>query len=69
MCSEFSNDAADPHLTLTITPNGVELGSAESGTPEENLAMLQQMMAAGGRFSMAIAKGQGVDLAALTSPD
>lgn len=66
MPSEYSND---PHLMLTITPKGVEIGSAESGTAEQNLAMLQQMMAAGGRFSMAIAKGQGVDLAALSAPE
>ena len=66
---EFSNDAADPHLTLTITPNGIEVGSAESGTAEENLAMLQQMMAAGGRFSMAIAQGKAADLVALAAPE
>lgn len=66
MSSEYSND---PHLMLTITPKGIEVGSAESGTAEENLAMLQQMMAAGGRFSMAIAQGQGVDLAALAAPE
>lgn len=69
MCSEFPNDAADPHLTLTITPNGIEVGSAESGTAEENLAMLQQMMTAGGRFSMAIAQGKAADLAALAAPE
>lgn len=68
MHSEFPNDS-DPHLSLTITPKGIELGSAEPGTPEENLAMLQQMLAAGGRFSMAIAQGKGADLAALAAPE
>lgn len=68
MHSEFQNDS-DPHLSLTITPKGIEVGSAEGGTPEENLAMLQQMLAAGGRFSMAIAQGKGADLAALAAPE
>lgn len=48
-------DEADPHVTLTITPAGVELGSIETGSPAQNLAMLAQVLTLGGRLSLAMA--------------